>query len=189
MEGDTATAPQAARTAEDEALEALRPDWAAFYMLGYDGDRGFWAARRDQIGGCLAEDTPEELRAAIEEDHAMKPVRDLWCRACGKRVTMRGEVAFHARTGLRQGLGGHVAEAVDLEPPLWKAAREIQAGYGGAFTVTAWLGILRADWSTAATGDTTAAHYTAPSGELLRVQLDEAVAGTRWQRPAQEAAG
>jgi hypothetical protein len=183
-------APQAATTADEQALEALEHDFGAAYMLGYDDDRGWWAARRDQIGGLLTEGTPEALRAEIEEDHGMKPVVHLWCRACGKRVTMRGGVAVHALTGSRAGLAdGHLAEAVDQEPPLWKAAREIEAEYGGTFTVGAPLGILRADWSKAVVGHfATAVHYTAPNGELLRRQLDEAVAGTRWERAAEEVA-
>jgi hypothetical protein len=178
-------------TADEQALEALEHDFGAAYMLGYDDERGYWAARRDQIGGLLTEDTPEALRAAIKEDHDMKPVVHLWCRACGKRVTMRGKVAVHALTGHRADLtDGHLAEAVDQEPPLWKAAREIEAEYGGTFTVGAPLGILRADWSTAVVGHfATAVHYTAPNGELLRRQLDEAVRGTRWERTAEEAAG
>jgi hypothetical protein len=189
MAGETVAPPETG-TAEEQALEALEHDFGAAYMLGYDDERGWWAARRDQIGGYLAEDTPEELRAAIEEDHDMKPVVHLWCRACGKRATMRGGVAVHALTGYRAGLAdGHLAEAVGQEPPLWKAAREIEAEYGGTFTVGAPLGILRADWSTAVVGHfATAVHYTAPTGELLRRQLDEAVKGTRWERAAEEVA-
>jgi hypothetical protein len=117
-----------------------------------------------------------------------------WCRRCGKRVTLTGSdpqfgKAVHTASERELGDDGHMVAPIDYEPPLWKAAREIAAGYGGAFTVSARLGILRADWTPEAVGPgVTAAHYTAPTEQELRRKLDAAVAGTRWKRAAEEAA-
>lgn len=59
---------------EAEALEAIRFGWGDAYLVGHDDERGWWAARRDRIGGLLTEATPDELRQAITEDYAVKPV-------------------------------------------------------------------------------------------------------------------
>jgi hypothetical protein len=59
---------------EQEALEALRFGWGDAYLIGHDDDRGYWAARRDKIGGLLTASDPDELRNAIREDYAAKPV-------------------------------------------------------------------------------------------------------------------
>ena len=63
--------PQAAavRTAEGNALRALQLGWGAFYMIGHDDERGWWAARRGRVGKLIRADTPEELRAAMAEDY------------------------------------------------------------------------------------------------------------------------
>ena len=60
-------APQAAviRTAENDALEALRLDWGAYYQIGYDDAHGWWAARDGKIGNLLTAHGPDELRAAM----------------------------------------------------------------------------------------------------------------------------
>jgi hypothetical protein len=52
---------------------ALRWDWGEFYLIGYDDEHGWWAARRDRIG-ALTEEGPGELRAAMADDYGMKPV-------------------------------------------------------------------------------------------------------------------
>ena len=73
-------APQAAegRTADGDALEALRWDWGEAYLIGHDDERGWWAARRDRIGSLLTGADPEGLRAAIRADYALKRVpRDM----------------------------------------------------------------------------------------------------------------
>ena len=35
---------------DGEALEAIRFGWGDAYVIGYDDERGYWAARRDRIG-------------------------------------------------------------------------------------------------------------------------------------------
>jgi hypothetical protein len=59
---------------ERDALEAIRYGWDTAYLIGYDDERGYWAARRDRIGGLLTAPTPDELRQAITEDYALMPV-------------------------------------------------------------------------------------------------------------------
>jgi len=169
------------------ALEALEPDFGEAFMLGYDEEHGWHAARRDRIGGYLEGDTPGELRTAMAESLAMKPVEHLWCSACGKRVITRGGRPVHARTGRESDLDGHRASPVGTEPPLWKAAREIQADYGRVFTVSARFGVLRADW--AGTGTGTPVHYEAPDEAGMRARLDEALAVSRRERSREGAGG
>jgi len=75
-------APQAAGggtgTADDQALAALQYGWGDAYVIGCDDERGWWAARRDLIGGYLTADDPDGLWTAIGEDYKLKPVpRDL----------------------------------------------------------------------------------------------------------------
>lgn len=69
-------APQAAlsKTADKQELAALQWDWDEAYLIGFDNEHGWWASRRDQIGGLLSEDGPDELRAAIIADYTFKPV-------------------------------------------------------------------------------------------------------------------
>jgi len=59
---------------DGDALEALRFGWGDAYLIGYDGERGYWAARRDKIGGLLTAKAPDALRDAIAGDYAVKPV-------------------------------------------------------------------------------------------------------------------
>jgi hypothetical protein len=63
--------PQAAavRTAEDQALEALRLDWGWAYQIGWNDEHGWWAARHGKVGYLLKADSPDGLRAAIAEDY------------------------------------------------------------------------------------------------------------------------
>ena len=73
-------APQAAsgKTADEQALAALRWDWGEAYRIGWDAVRGYWAQRRDNLGGDITADDPEALFAAIRADYALKKVpRDL----------------------------------------------------------------------------------------------------------------
>lgn len=112
-----------------------------------------------------------------------------WCRRCGKRVTVTGDdpqlgKAVHTATGSETGApDGHLAAPMDYEPPIWKAAREAAAEYGGAFIVEARFGFLRADWSPKLLPvGAAAAHYEAPTADELRRKLDQAVAGTQWER-------
>lgn len=74
VRADTEAAAQSGRTAEEAALDALRLDYGGAYLIGHDDDHGWWASRRDQVGGYLAENTPDELRAAMAADHGVKPV-------------------------------------------------------------------------------------------------------------------
>jgi len=168
------------------ALDALEPGYGDAYLIGHSEEHGWHAARRDQIGGYLTGDTPGELRAAMDEDLAFKPVAELWCSACGQRLLRRGDRAVHARTGRQAGADGHPASPVGTEPPLWKAAREIAADYGRLFTVDARFGILRADWAAECPG--TPVHYEAADEAGMRARLDEALAVSRRER-SREGAG
>jgi hypothetical protein len=47
---------------DEAALEALRWDWDTAYLIGHDDKRGWWAARRDRIGGLLTAGSPDALR-------------------------------------------------------------------------------------------------------------------------------
>ena len=59
-------------------LEELRWHWGDAYLIGHDDERGWWAARRDQIGVFITAAGPEELWSAIHADYEAKPVpRDI----------------------------------------------------------------------------------------------------------------
>jgi hypothetical protein len=66
-------APQAASGQADE-LAALQWNWGEAYLIGYDDEHGWWASRRDQIGGLITTGSPDELTAEIWADYALKPV-------------------------------------------------------------------------------------------------------------------
>jgi hypothetical protein len=91
-----------------------------------------------------------------------------WCRRCGQPVELLGgdadpllRRAVHAATGdERGGPEGHLAAPADFEPPLWRAARELRAEFGGVFEVGARFGVLRADWADRPHG-VAVPHYTA----------------------------
>jgi hypothetical protein len=59
---------------EQDALEAVGFRWGDAYLIGHDDERGYWAARRDRIGGLLMAADADELRRAISDDYALKPV-------------------------------------------------------------------------------------------------------------------
>jgi hypothetical protein len=59
---------------EQDALEAINFGWGDAYLIGHDDERGYWAARRDRIGGLLMAADADDLRQAISEDYALKPV-------------------------------------------------------------------------------------------------------------------
>jgi hypothetical protein len=59
---------------DERALDALRFGWGDAYLIGHDDQRGWWAARRDRIGGLLTAADHDALRDAIAEDYALKPV-------------------------------------------------------------------------------------------------------------------
>lgn len=79
-------APQAASwQAGEQELAALQWNWGEAYLIGCDDEHGWWASRRDQIGGLIIEAGPDELRAAIIADYDLKPVpRDLTARGEGE---------------------------------------------------------------------------------------------------------
>lgn len=56
----------------DQALGVLARLWGGDYMTGYD-DKGWWAARRGQIGSFFRADGPVELGFAIEADTGAQP--------------------------------------------------------------------------------------------------------------------
>lgn len=60
--------------AEQAALDAVRYGWGDAYLIGHDDERGYWAARRDRIGGLLTAPSPDELRQAVADDYALKRV-------------------------------------------------------------------------------------------------------------------
>jgi hypothetical protein len=64
----------APRPQDGHELEALRFGWGDAYLIDFDVERGYWAARRDRIGSLLTAASPDELRQAITEDYAAKPV-------------------------------------------------------------------------------------------------------------------
>ena len=60
---------------EDDVLEALRHAWDRAYEFGAGAD-GWWARRRDHLGGEIRAADPDELRRLVREDHGVKPVRE-----------------------------------------------------------------------------------------------------------------
>jgi len=60
--------------ADQDALAALRFGWGEAYRIGWDAVRGWWARRRDDIGGDITADDPDGLWNAIVEDYTLKPV-------------------------------------------------------------------------------------------------------------------
>lgn len=76
--GEAAEAAARRETADENALAALWWDWGEAYRIGWDAVRGYWAQRRDNLGGDIAADDPEGLFAVIRADYALKKVpRDL----------------------------------------------------------------------------------------------------------------
>jgi hypothetical protein len=61
-------------TADEQELAALQWNWGEAYLIGYDDEHGWWASRRDQIGGLMTGDSPDDLAAAIRADYPLKPV-------------------------------------------------------------------------------------------------------------------
>lgn len=65
----------AVTTAVDEtALARLRYGWGEAYRIGWDATRGWWANRRDGLGGDITAEDPGKLDAAIRADYALRPV-------------------------------------------------------------------------------------------------------------------
>jgi hypothetical protein len=64
-----AVQPAGGKTADTQALEALRLKWGGLYAVGYDPDLGWWATRNGQVGSLLAADDPGALDAAITDDY------------------------------------------------------------------------------------------------------------------------
>jgi hypothetical protein len=61
-----------------DALAELRWDWGEAYRIGHDPVRGWWARRRDNLGGDITADGPDELREAVRADYGARRVpRDL----------------------------------------------------------------------------------------------------------------
>lgn len=58
----------------EQALDALRFHWGDAYDIGHDDDRGWWARRRDGIGGDLTAAEPGQLHTAIVADYNLNPV-------------------------------------------------------------------------------------------------------------------
>jgi hypothetical protein len=105
-----------------------------------------------------------------------------WCSRCGRPALLEGDdgapgalrKAVHAATGAENGPDGHAAAPVGCEPPLWRAARELEAETGGLFAVSARFGFLRADWADPPPG-AVAGHYTADDHAAMRARLRRAL--------------
>jgi hypothetical protein len=64
--------------AEEDALDALRFGWGDAYEIGHDEERGYWARRRDGLGGEMTAAGPDRLWEEIRADYTFKAVpRDL----------------------------------------------------------------------------------------------------------------
>ena len=61
---------------EDHALDALRLTWGSRYELGVGLD-GFWARRRDGLGGEILAAEPDDLHRLIGVDEETCPVRGI----------------------------------------------------------------------------------------------------------------
>jgi hypothetical protein len=105
-----------------------------------------------------------------------------WCSKCGELVEVGEGMlarAVHKRTGRERGApDGHIAAPIEFEPLLWRQAREVREMYGATFTVTARLGILRADWADPPAG-AVVPHYTGRTRGELEAKLDAALGGAR----------
>ena len=65
-------------SAAAHALDALKYSWGEAYEIGWDEKRAYHARRLDNIGGLITAPGPDELRQAIWDDYALKPLpRDL----------------------------------------------------------------------------------------------------------------
>lgn len=58
----------------DQVVDALKHDWDGAYEFGVGGE-GYWARRRDGLGGEMINGDPGELRRMVAEDHATHPLR------------------------------------------------------------------------------------------------------------------
>ena len=57
-----------------DAVAGLRYGWGEAYRIGWEARRGWWANRRDGLGGDIAAEDPDELWSAIFADYQLKPV-------------------------------------------------------------------------------------------------------------------
>jgi hypothetical protein len=85
--------PQAAGTTGGELLEALRRKHGRRYLVGYDEERGWWAARHGRPGHLLTAPRRDELGAAITRDKR-RPPEEIECLRRAARVA--GLVAYRA---------------------------------------------------------------------------------------------
>ena len=75
METERAQAEDRLKPWDESALEAIRFGWGDAYEIGHDDERGYWARRRDKLGGDILADDPERLREEVAADYAMKRVQ------------------------------------------------------------------------------------------------------------------
>jgi hypothetical protein len=64
----------ASASPEDKELAALRYGWGEAYRIGHDEARGWWASRRDDLGGDITAGGAEELTRKIQADYGLKKV-------------------------------------------------------------------------------------------------------------------
>ncbi|HTR90360.1 MAG TPA: hypothetical protein VMI73_01310 [Trebonia sp.] len=74
LDGQPAAGAPAAAKLDDDALNAIRYGWGDAYDIGYDQARGYWARRRDGLGGDITADSPDAIWQAILDDYTLKPV-------------------------------------------------------------------------------------------------------------------
>jgi hypothetical protein len=83
----------------DAQLEVLRTKWDAFYLVGFDRERGWWATRLGRIGSLLTAPRPGELDAAITGDMTRSDYRPPGEEECLRRSARAyGLAAYQACT-------------------------------------------------------------------------------------------
>jgi hypothetical protein len=61
-------------TADEQVLHALRFGWGEAYRIGWDEQRGWWAQRRDNLGGDITAGDPDELWTQVYADYQLRAV-------------------------------------------------------------------------------------------------------------------
>lgn len=59
--------------ADVKALEVLRVKWGAYYAIGFDDERGWWASRHGRIGHIILAPSAEILDKEIREEYGPGP--------------------------------------------------------------------------------------------------------------------
>lgn len=59
---------------DEDGLDAVRFRWSEAYEIGHDPDDGYWARRRDALGGLIAAFDAQGLDGRIAEDFRFRAV-------------------------------------------------------------------------------------------------------------------